>query len=307
MNEALFSKKGKTLVQVATRLLMIEEGERIPKVESFSTELHVGRGTIQSSIKLLEKEGAIGLHSRGHLGTFLVHKDVAKLHKFSGVADITAVMPLPYSKKYEGLATGFTTEFEGLGMRLNIAFMRGSKPRLEGVLDERYDFAIVSKAAAQEFQHEQKSTLSIDKQLGLHSYVSGHRVFFANPENEVIHSGMRVGIDRKSADQLLLVEAEVGDKEVEYVELNYMHLLKNLEAGVIDATVWNSDEVANSSIHSRPLTSETARQRAKDISETVVVVQEENKVIQYLLSLIENEQLMAIQHQVERGEIIPRY
>jgi hypothetical protein len=305
MNEALLSKKGKTLLKVASLLLTIEKGQRIPKVESLAQQLNVGRGTIQSSLKILEEAKAIELLSRGHLGTFLLQKDVSKLLEFAGVNTITAVMPLPYSKKYEGLATALTTVFHHMGIRLNLAFMRGSNPRLEGVKEGRYDFAVVSFMAAK--NAVEKANITIEKRLGAQSYVSKHKIYFADSDKTEIEDGMRIGIDSKSADQRTLAEAEAQGKKVTFVETTYMHLLQSLEAGLIDATVWNADEVQRPTLYAKDLTSSLAVRNSQEISETALVAHGDKQTISYLLGLIDKQELLTIQKQVVEGEIIPSY
>ena len=148
--EPLYSKKVLILQKVAEELLFVDVNERIPKIGELAEKYQVGRGTIQTALKNLESMSCIKLDSRGHLGTYLRTKDVTCLLKYAGTSRITGVMPLPYSKKYEGLASGFNSEFEKLDVNLNIAFMRGAKLRLEGAKEGRYDFALVSRYSALE-------------------------------------------------------------------------------------------------------------------------------------------------------------
>src|SRR5690625_4816170 len=92
-----YTKNGLAAQKIAQTLLAVREGERIPRIDDFVRNLKLGRGTIQSSLTLLEDVGAVRVESRGHLGTFLLEKDNAALWKIAGHSTIIGVMPLPYS------------------------------------------------------------------------------------------------------------------------------------------------------------------------------------------------------------------
>jgi hypothetical protein len=304
--ENLFSKKGIILQKIAEELMFIEVNERLPKVGDFADKFQVGRGTIQTVLKKLENENCIKLEARGHLGTFLRYKNISNLLKFSGANQITGVMPLPYSKKYEGLATGITSQFEQLGLSLNIAFMRGSKPRVKGVIDGRYDFALMSKFSAIEEMKKDKS-LKIALEFGEKTYVSEHGVIFSEPSMEKITSGMKIGMDSFSTDQKILTNAEVMGMNVEYFEFNYMHLLQHLKAHTIDAMIWNVDEIDSSSYNIKPLTSPLAIQFEKQMNEAVCVINKENRKMEYIIKLLALSTIVDTQKQVVNGDMIPKY
>lgn len=305
--ENLFTKKGIILQKVAEDLLFIEVNERLPKVGDFAVKYQVGRGTIQAVLKKLEDESCIRLEARGHLGTFLRNKNISNLLRFSGANQITGVMPLPYSKKYEGLATGITSQFEQLGISLNIAFMRGSKPRLNGVKDGRYDFALVSKFSAIEEMKKDRS-LKIALEFGSKTYVSEHAVIFSDPDKKNIRDGMKVGIDSFSTDQQILTNAEVqGLNNIEYLEFNYMHLLQHLKAQTVDAMIWNVDEIDHTTYNIRPLTSPLAIQFEKQMNEAVCVIHSENRKMEYILHLLSLTRIVETQKQVVKGDVIPKY
>ncbi|MBD1382916.1 GntR family transcriptional regulator [Bacillus sp. IB182487] len=306
MFESLLSKRGLILQKIAEELLFIEMNDRIPSVGKFSEKFNVGRGTVQTALKYLEKSGCIKLEARGHLGTFLRMKEIPQLFKYCGAERLTGVMPLPYSKKYEGLASGLTSEFEKNHLNLSIAFMRGAKLRLEEVSKGRYDFALVSKFSAAEAV-KQDPQLSIALSFGKNSYVSKHAIFFSDKGKNEINNGMKVGIDNFSTDQKILLNAEVNKKEVEFVELNYMHLLQHLRAKTIDATIWNIDEVDCEMYHTRPLTSEIAKKEEAKIGEAVCVIRKENIKTEFILQHLVLNEITKIQALVEKGVFIPKY
>lgn len=253
----------------------------------------------------MEESQCISLESRGHLGTFLRNKNMDLLLQCCGVSSIIGVMPLPYSRKYEGLATAMHASFEKIGIPLHCAFMRGATVRLDNVIDGRYDFALVSKYAAMTAIRKSEE-LVIVKEFGSGSYVSRHAVVFAE-ETSGIQDGMKIGIDSYSIDQQVLTNLEVKGKDVELINLNYMHLLEHLKAKSIDAMVWNVDEIDNGSFYLSELSSKEALEMDKEMSQAVCVVNKNNKKMEFMFDQISTDHVMQIQKQVERGVLIPKY
>ncbi|PLR80610.1 GntR family transcriptional regulator YhfZ [Bacillus sp. V33-4] len=307
MWEILYSKNGLATKNIALELLAIENGQKIPTVSDFCERLNLGRGTVQGSIKLLEMLGAIELEARGHLGTFLLNKDVSVLLDISGTGPLVGVMPLPYSKKYEGLATGIVDGFERLNKRISLAYMRGASNRLEALKSRRYDFAIVSRLAAEEGIKLHKG-LEIVKSFGLGSYVSKHKVFLANPAKKRIESGMRIGIDRSSPDQATVTLLECQGLDVEFVDVNYMQLFQMLKENQIDAAVWNIDEIRSvETFNAVDFQSEEAKRLTLDTSEATIVVDSSRTEVIKQITLLDAEIVLKAQRMVESGERFPQY
>lgn len=123
VQKLLFSKNGLSTRELAKMFIPIQEGERVPTVTAIHEKTEVARGTIQNAIKLLQSSGAITLEAKGHLGSFLVKKDMQILLQIAGVNAIVGVMPLPYSKRYEGFATGIRE------MRKHVSWYSAGYPR----------------------------------------------------------------------------------------------------------------------------------------------------------------------------------
>jgi hypothetical protein len=307
MWEKLYSKNGLAAKNIALELLGLELGSKIPTVTDFCDEFSLGRGTVQGAIKLLEMLGAIELEARGHLGTFLIRKDVSLLLDISGTGPLVGVMPLPYSKKYEGLATGIIDGFDLLNKRISLAYMRGASNRLEALKTRRYDFAIVSRLAAEEWTQHHKG-LEIVKSFGLGTYVSEHKIFLSDPKKEKIESGMRIGIDRSSPDQTSITLLECEGLDVEFIDINYMQLFQMLLENRIDAAVWNFDEIRSvQHFISVDFQSEKAKSLTKKTSEATIVIDTSRSEVLRQLSLLDTEIVLNAQRQVETGERFPHY
>ena len=216
-NNNLFSKIGHTVSILSKLFIAIEPIQRIKTVTAYSKDLKVSRGTIQNSIKYLVDNEAIELESRGQLGTFLVKKDIIKLLKISGLNYIIGSMPLPYSKRYEGLSTAIIKSIEkNLNLPINMSYMRGSKNRMEMVLSGRYDFTITSKFAALD-AIKYNDNLEIVKEFGPYSYLSRHVIMYTNENFEYIEDGMIAALDKDSVDQEQLTLLATKDKKVDFI------------------------------------------------------------------------------------------
>lgn len=308
MWEKLYSKNGLAAKHIAKELLELEIGSKIPRVSDYSVKLSIGRGTVQIALGLLEELKAIRLEARGHLGTYLIDKDDQLLQEIAGISPLIGSMPLPYSRKYEGLATGLFEAFEGAGKKISLSYMRGGLNRLETVRTKRSDFAIVSKMTADNILLKYPN-LKIFKRFGVESYVFSHKIFLANREDHTIYDGMRVGVDVESTDQTELTYSEFNGLSVEYVHINYMQLFDMLDSKKIDAAVWSSDDKrlmkAFPSIGFKvPRTIELS----EDTSEAVIVIdgEREEEFIEKWGS-VQLQDILDIQRQVEKGVKMPKY
>ncbi|WP_226643154.1 GntR family transcriptional regulator YhfZ [Mesobacillus subterraneus] len=307
IDESLYSKNGLAARYISRELIDIEAGQRIPRVSDFTEKLSLGRGTVQGALKLLEEMRAIRLEPRGHLGTFLLRRDLNLLYEIAGIGPTIGVMPLPYSRKYEGLATGIIEVFEKIHKRAGLAYMRGAIPRVEALKSRRYDFAIMSLLAAEEAVTKFEG-LEINKTFGPESYVTSHKIFFSKTECSKIEDGMRIGIDYSSVDQAELTLLECDGKKVELVEAGYMQLFSMLTQGVIDAAVWNADE--EKTLHtfkSSDFHSSKAKELAAKATTAALVVETARERVIEQLEMLDTNEVRLVQQQVIEGEKYPHY
>lgn len=304
-NNNLFSKIGHTVSILSKLFIAIEPMERIKTVTAYSKDLKVSRGTIQNSIKYLVDSEAIELESRGQLGTFLVKKDIIKLLQISGLNYIIGSMPLPYSKRYEGLSTAIIKSIEeNLNLPMNMSYMRGSKNRMEMVLSGRYDFTITSKFAALDAIKD-NDNLEIVKEFGPYSYLSRHVIMYTNENFKDIEDGMIAAIDKDSVDQEQLTLLATKDKKVDFIYTSYSQLTENLLESKIDFAIWNGDELDD-----KHLNIKSKELNINDSINTIAVIVidkrriEMKKIIQ---DYIDIEYVKNIQKQVVENKIIPKY
>lgn len=273
--EDLMGKNAIATIKVSKELLKYSVGERIPTVSEFVDSLSLARGTVQNAIKTLVDHEAVRIESKGHLGSYLVKKNMRVLLKFAGVRMLLGTMPLPYSRRYEGLASGLIASMENnYDLPINLANQRGSVNRISMVLQKRYDFAVVSRYAANYFIEKYPDKIEIVVDFGAGSYLSNHVIMFHNPNIREIQDGMKVGIDSASIDQKELTQFVCQGKNVEFIEIEYSRIIERVISGDIDATVMNIDEANDKhvKIHTKSI-----QQVNKDNTEAVLVVAERMK------------------------------
>lgn len=112
VNQELMSKNGLACIKMARIVIGIPLGGRLPTVSELSVENDIPIGTTHNALKTLIKTGAVEVVSRGHMGSYLVNKDVKKLLHLIGVQYLFGAMPLPYTKRFEGLASGLISQMK---------------------------------------------------------------------------------------------------------------------------------------------------------------------------------------------------
>lgn len=291
---------------LANMMLSIQQGERIPTVQEFSVKIGLARGTIQNALKFLIDQNAIELESRGHLGTFLKKKNMRALFGFAGIDSIVGIMPLPYSKRYEGLATGLITGLENqYDIPMSLAYMRGAQNRIAMLMDGRYDFAIVSQYAAQGIIKNDKAKIRIVKSFGRQSYLANHILLLHDKNANGIRDGMRIGVDKDSVDQMKLTEKVCKDYTVEFVPMNYNNVIDFVVKGKVDAAIWNEDELQDKALDINYIEVNSDHQAD---TEAVLVVKRENETMFRLLDeIISVETVLDTQRLVMEDKISPSY
>lgn len=310
----LLTKQGQVVVEMARMLIGHEVNQRLEPVSVYADRLKVGRGTVQGAFQALEAAGAVRFQRRGHLGTYLVEIDRQRLWKFTGYGVIAGAMPLPYTRRYEGLATALYKAFERAAMPFSMAYVRGSTNRVEALRLGRFHFAVVSELAA-EMMLRQYDDISLVRTFHDESYVQEHAVIMREGAGSRIRDGMRVGIDVGSADQAHLTRLECEGKDVEFVELNYMNLVDRLRSGDIDAAVWSTEEVQPHGLvqlyrglKAYPFTHEEAcRLSRKNTRAAIVVAKPQIRMTTLLEQFLDPESIRDVQMKVLSGELLPSY
>lgn len=307
MAKLFYQKTGIAIEQIASELFLLEVGERIPNVSEFQELYGLARGTVQNALKFLKEEQAIATISKGHLGTFLTHIDYKQLQHYANADQLKGTMPLPYSKLYEGLATGLYLLFREQDIKLSMAYIRGSEERIQAVDQGIYDFAITSRFAAEKvIAHNPNLVLA--KAFGGESYLSKHVLLLGADYPEGITDGMRVGVDRDSLDHLVLTEAMVQGKQVELIDMPANQLIYALREGQIDAGVWNYDEIIDKQIGDLNYHFIQEEGYHQAMAEAVLICRADHKVIRSICEkYLPTQKIREIQQNIKAGTMTPRY
>lgn len=307
MGEEFLKKKGIIVNYLASDLLQKKKGDRVLSITEYQKKFAVARGTIQNAWTFLKENQAVKVKSHGHLGTFIEEIDYSILQEFALSDTVLGTMTLPYSRLYEGLATGIYEVFNKNNIKLNLAYIRGSKERIRSISNQTYRFAVVSKFAAQQaILNEEPIEISLD--FGIHSYLSEHVLLFRNKTQKEIQKDMRVAIDYTSIDQQLLTKSVVKNEKVKYVEMPGHQIIQALKNNQIDAGIWNFDEIRDKNyqgLHYIPI---TQNKMADDISTSVIITHQKDSSMQaFFQKSVNKDEILSIQKSVCDGNLVPQY
>lgn len=307
MNEHFYQKTGIVITWLARDLMQLKKGDRMPIISDYQQQFDISRGTVQNALQFLKDKEAIETVSKGHLGTFLSEVNDEILQQYAISDYVVGTMPLPYSRLYEGFATGLYQNFSDHQMRLNMAYVRGSKDRIQSVVNGVYHFAVVSKFAAMEaIRHDAPVEQIIEFEP--YTYLSRHILLFAEAHIDQIEDKMRVGIDNSSYDQQTLTHEITKNKQVEFVEMPGHQLIYALKEGVIDAGVWNYDEIVDKNYQDLNYRFIEESQMQLDMSTAVMICHKDDAIFKTVLKKnIDQQALLQTQKQVLEGKLIPRY
>ena len=305
MQTAQYKMRGLALTFLAKKYLLLEPDDRVPTVEEFCKESNISQGTMQAAISILKEDGAISTRSRGHLGTFVENVNHQKLLSYLGNRTLVGSLPLPYTKKYEGLATGIYKAFFNNEIQVSLSYMNGSEKRLSGLQEDRSNFIITSGLTA-DYLIKKNGNLAEFLVLPEQTYVTKHVLVFRKGEDAQIKSGARIGVDTQSIDYTLLTKYVTKGKNVQLIQMPYNQVSKSIEEGLIDFAIWNKDEVVE---HNYPLAySEIDNNLTVRSSQAVFVGKKTDIFTKSILEKTINvDKLLSTQKKVISGELLPEY
>ncbi|MDU7306474.1 MAG: YhfZ family protein [Escherichia coli] len=172
MRRTFIKKEGVVITTLARYLLGEKCGNRLKTIDELATECRSSVGLTQAALKTLESSGAIRIERRGRNGSYLVEMDNKALLTHVDINNVVCAMPLPYTRLYEGLASGLKAQFDGIPFYY--AHMRGADIRVECLLNGVYDMAVVSRLAAESYLTQKGLCLALE--LGPHTYVGEHQL-----------------------------------------------------------------------------------------------------------------------------------
>lgn len=301
--EDLLSQTGKVTMGVARLLLSYNQGDRLPRMLDFARRLKSGNGTVQEAFTYLAKLGAISVESHGAQGSHLVEINYPLLWRYAGNEWIVGSMPLPYTLRYEGLATALYAQLEASGLPFNMTYQRGSLSRGEMVRKGHYHYAVMSLLAAEHLV-SRYSELALVAQLPAGTYLSEHALISRVPREQI----RRVGVDQASLDEALLFEEEQRlHPEWERVPVTRAQIPDLLQEERFDAIIWNREglQTPHPQIEALPLQGDAHKRQIA--TQAAIVALQDAPVRHVLLSIFSAEQITSIQQEVCERRRMPRY
>ncbi len=194
--------------------------------------------------------------------------------------EILGIMPLPYSVTYEGFATAMYTQFAPLNF--NMAYARGAVGRIDLVESGTYQFAICSQYAAEQSIREGKQ-IEAAINFGPGSFLSRHVLLLGDSKYESIQDGMRVAYDSSSIDQSCITKNIIHGKKVTLVPIRTQQTVGALMDGIIDAGVWNYDDILEHKYKSLNVVFLDESDYNNLFSTAVMVIRKEDEYLKALL------------------------
>ena len=225
----LYQKIGVVKNLLALDLMSRNPGDRVLPISEYQDKFGVSRGTIQNAFACLKECNAITLENHGHQGTCIKEIDYKKLQENCMRREILGIMPLPYSVTYEGFATAMYLQFAPLNF--NMAYARGAVGRIELVESGTYHFAVCSQYAAEQSIKEGKQ-IEAAINFGPGSFLSRHVLLMSDSR-----------YDSSSIDQSCITRNIIHGKKVTLVPIRAQQTVNALMDGIIDAGVWNYDDI----------------------------------------------------------------
>ncbi|WP_288228105.1 GntR family transcriptional regulator YhfZ [uncultured Enterococcus sp.] len=307
MGEEFLKKKGIVVNYLASDLLQKKKGDRVLSVSEYQRKFEVARGTVQNAWTFLKEIEAIKVKSHGHMGTFIEEIDYSILQEYALSDTILGTMTLPYSRLYEGLATGIYEVFKENNIKLNLAYIRGSKERVRSIANKTYRFAVVSKFAAEQ-AISNGEPIDVTLNFGKHSYLSEHVLLFRDKDQKKIEKDMKIAIDYSSIDQQMLTKTIIKDEQVKYVEMQGHQIISSLQNGQIDAGIWNFDEIRDKNHQGLYHVQLTESEMEQNMSTSVIITHKEDTSMRaFFQKSVDKEKILSIQKNVCDGKLIPQY
>jgi hypothetical protein len=303
-DEPLFSKHGQIVAALARSLLERKPGDRITRVHEYAARLDASVGTVQSGLQYLMAVGAVHLEARGRLGTYVVAISYPLLWGIAMRRPLVGALPLTYSRRLIGLATGLRTQFDRLPIDLELRFIRGAGQRVQALASQQCDWALLSRHAAMQYPE-----IDVVAELGPDTFMAQHVLILSDAAASGMQDGMRIGVDPSSADHTCIVYATCHGQCVEFVEIDYAEGLHLVMSGVIDGTVWSREDVPSEITDLRviPLSTNDYPE-LEALGTAVMVVNKGNRSVAAVLgAAIEMNELRMIQNEVLERRRTPAY
>lgn len=298
------AKKG-----ISSVLLGVNVNDRLPNIVQLNEAFGVSRGTVQNVLNDLSENRAIKIESRGHMGSYLIKKDINKLLYAAGVNSIYFSMAIPYSKRGEALATGIYKETYKLDIPAGTFFISGSERRLKSLLEKRLDVALMSQRAAEKYM-EDGYEIEFLHIFPDHSYITNHHLITRKGFEFNTADPIRLGLDPTSSDQNYFIQKLFKDRKVVSIPLQYIHAVERILDNTIDACIWSiEDKKKYPGIDMTELfyKDENGKRDLRNTRAAMVIRKNDIAIKNYLENSVDFNNIVHIQNMILNGKMLPEY
>jgi hypothetical protein len=293
--------------RIARALLEVEPGSRVPTVRDLAGRHGASVGATQEALARFEGEGAVSVDRRGRLGATLVRRSLGQLWAAAEGAPLIIALPLPSTRRIEGLATAVKALLAEAGVEAFLVFSRGSRHRMLELRQQRCHAIVMSVLAARELCGPEEATVL---ELPPRSFVKEHRVYFADG-NGAAETPPRVVMDRDSLDFQLLTELEFRESGATYVPATYMQFPRLIAERRADAVIWDVEEAESrmpSFVRDRTLSTRVLDQIGDtDLRAAFVARRSDDPVRRVLTACLDPNAVMRVHEEVVAGLRVPEY
>ena len=307
-----WSRSGQVTAALAQDLLTRKPGDRLPTIADYARRFRAGHGSIEKAVRLLEERQAVHVEARGHLGTFLIDRDVGALWSASGGQAMLGAVPRPLSFEIEGLVAGLVRSFAQRAIPFTPLFLSGSRQRVTALLAGRVHFVVISADGGDRAAREHPVTVVAALQPASYypddSIVVLTRSDLADPDQ-----AERIAIDLGSYDHEILTRSQFGDRvDVEYVDVPYDLIPDRLADRMVDAAVWHrasrSTLVNAARWRLHPVATAETRALQGAMTRGVVLARADDVPVQAVLAAtIDPEIIAAAQADARAGRFTPNW
>ncbi|MFV0431994.1 MAG: YhfZ family protein [Alphaproteobacteria bacterium] len=274
--------RGYWVMQNTARILLdMEVGDSFARLTDLQDIFSVGAGTVQTAIKSLEDIDAISLKRSGHLGTQIAALDYAKLASIGGRSSLIGLFPSSSADEPREVSEKIQTMVQQSGFSLKVQNIPGAKKRIQPLLDDEADFAMVSIATIHYMKLSQEEFGWFD--LGSYSfYKEGSLNIISRTNFSPENGSFRLGLDRESIDHELLGQTEFATyPNVKIVECHYIDSPKLILENQIDCSVWHNIDMiiplSSVGIVERPFKNPQACEKLANVARGALVYKKSNR------------------------------